>query len=59
MTADIVNLRRLRKAKLRAEREVHAEENCLKHGRPRKERDRQAAEVALAKNKLDGHKRQD
>jgi hypothetical protein len=53
---DVVNLRRARKARLRAEREWQAEANRLKHGRPKHERERLRGERRLEERRLDGAK---
>lgn len=57
--ADLVNLRRARKAKARAEKEKAAEANRIAHGTPkalRKLEDarRQKAQQTLAGHRLDG-----
>ena len=57
MTADLINLRRARKAKLRAERETEAAENRAAFGRTREERERARAEAKRASAKLDAHQR--
>jgi hypothetical protein len=56
--AEIVNLRRFRKQKLRAEAADAAERNRLQHGRSKAERQRDASEKAAAKFFLDGHRRE-
>lgn len=56
MTADIVNLRRVRKAKARTAREQQAEANRLKFGRPRVERELDRKKNDLEKRRLDGAK---
>ena len=55
--ADIINLRRARKAKVKAVKELQAAENRAKFGRPKVERGRQEAERQLAARRLDGTKR--
>jgi hypothetical protein len=57
MSADIVNLRRVRKAKARAERTRAAEENRRVHGRSKAEKIRQEDEQARQDRHLDGHRR--
>ncbi len=57
MTADIVNLRRARKAKARADRERTAAENRRVFGRTRAERTAEAAERERAERHIDGHHR--
>jgi hypothetical protein len=54
--AEIVNLRRARKAKARTDREAQAAENRLRFGRPRAEREALEAEERLAAGHLAGHK---
>ena len=51
---EIVNLRRARKAKRRADADVTAAANRLVHGRTRGERVGQAAEADRARRLLDG-----
>ena len=58
MTAEIVNLRQARKRKARADKEVLAQENRAKFGRPRHERDRLSAESDRQQRQLDGLKRE-
>jgi hypothetical protein len=55
--AEIINLRKLRKAKARAADESKAAENRVKFGRTRQERDKQAAEQALELRRIEGHRR--
>ena len=57
MTADIVNLRRARKAKARTEREREAEANRAVHGRTKSEKAADKAQRELASRSLDAHKR--
>jgi Domain of unknown function (DUF4169) len=57
--ADIVNLRRARKAKARAEDAKLAEQNRITFGRTKDEKKRTAATKALAEKTWDGHKRGD
>lgn len=54
--AEIVNLRRARKAKARASDDAKAAENRARFGRTREERERVDAEAALGLARLDGHK---
>ncbi|WP_406854289.1 DUF4169 family protein [Alsobacter sp. KACC 23698] len=56
MTADIVNLRRARKAKARTEADAAAAENRAKFGRPKAERDLRAAVDDLAARRHEGHR---
>jgi hypothetical protein len=55
--ADIVNLRRARKAKARVAREKEAEANRVAFGRTRAEKDASGADRTLAAKVLDAHKR--
>lgn len=54
MTAEIVNLRRVRKAAARTDREAQAAGNRMRHGRTRGERDALALENGRATRLLDG-----
>ncbi len=55
--AEIINLRRARKAKARAKAQATAAENRLKHGRSRPEREKDEATRSLAEQRLDAHRR--
>ena len=55
--ADIVNLRRARKAKARTEAEAEAQANRVQHGRSKAERNLTEAQYDVADRKLDAHKR--
>lgn len=57
MTADIVNLNKARKARDRALREKEAQENRLKHGQPKSERNVIQAEWRKSQTELDGARR--
>ncbi len=57
VTADLVNLRRARKAKAHADREQAAAENRRAHGRTKAERQADALERQRADRGLDGHRR--
>lgn len=57
--ADIINLRRARKDKARAEKETKAAENRARFGRPRRERMSTEATRELQDRKLDAHRRED
>jgi hypothetical protein len=57
MTAKIINLRRARKAKARAEGDKRAEANRLKFGRTKAERDTAKAQDTLAARRLAAHRR--
>jgi len=59
MTAEIINLRRVRRAKERAEREKQANENRAVHGQSLAERRKVRAEQKAAKHHLDDHRRED
>lgn len=54
---DVVNLRRARKAKQRAEKEAAATENRTRFGRTRAERDKAAAEAEISARRLEGLRR--
>ncbi len=54
MSAEIVNLRRVRKASARVEREAEAAANRARHGRTKGERAVQALETRRAGRVLDG-----
>lgn len=55
MAADIVNLRRARKAKSRAAAEQLAEANRHRFGRTKAERTASDAQADLDRRRLDGH----
>lgn len=57
--AEIVNLRKTRKARARAAAEGQAAANRTRFGRSRAERDAQAEEAARGAKVLDGHRRDD
>lgn len=57
--AEIVNLRRARKAKARANAEADANANRVQFGRTNAEKQLTKAEKEAAERKLDGHKRND
>ena len=54
--ADIVNLRTARKQKARAAREAEAAANRAAFGRPKAERELNAAKEAIDRQRLDGHR---
>ena len=56
MTGEVVNLRRARKARDRAEREVTAAANRVIHGRTKAERQSKTMESARNARLLDGHR---
>jgi len=51
-----VNLNRVRKDKARADAKARADQNAVKFGRTRAEKDRAKAEAERASRRLDGHK---
>ena len=57
--AEIINLRKARKAKVRADKEAEAAENRAKFGRPKEERSQAEASKDLLDRKLDSHRRED
>lgn len=56
---EIVNLRRVKKAKARALAEAKAEANRISHGRTKAEKKLTKAQNDAAQRKIDGHKRDD
>lgn len=56
MMAEIVNLRRAKKAKARDAAQKRAQANRARHGTPKAERDRAAAENKRAARAADAHK---
>jgi Domain of unknown function (DUF4169) len=59
MSADLINLRRVRKNKTREETEKQAEANRQKFGRTKTEKTLTQSEAARAQKSFDGHKRGD
>ncbi len=59
MTAEIVNLRRARKAKTKRQALDRAAQNRVQFGRSRQEREGADAQAKRAKLLLDGHRRED
>ncbi len=59
MTAELVNLRRARKAKAREAATAMAARNRARHGRPKAERALEAAREAQTAHVHDGKKRED
>lgn len=55
--ADLVNLNKAKKARERAERRTKADENAVKFGRSRAEKETERARAAKARALLDAHKR--
>jgi hypothetical protein len=58
MTAEIINLNKVRKAKERAEKERLAEENRIRHGRTKAEREQQDALRTIDEAHLEGSRRE-
>lgn len=58
MTAEIVNLRRARKQKVRTEKEREAEANRLAFGRTKAEKQATRAEQERAARAIDSHRRE-
>jgi hypothetical protein len=56
MTAEIINLRRARKARARAERTRRAEANRLAHGLSKAERKKAESEQRLAADRHEAHR---
>lgn len=54
--AEIVNLRRARKTRSKAEAEARAAENRIAFGRTKAEKKQSEAEKALQATRLDGHR---
>ncbi len=57
--AEIINLRKARKARARAAKDEKAAENRAKHGEPKAERSVTEASKELLDRKLDAHRRDD
>ncbi len=55
MSAELINLRRARKQKQRADKAVDAATNRMSHGRTRSERDADMLERKRTDRMLDGH----
>jgi Domain of unknown function (DUF4169) len=55
--AEIINLRRTRKAKARSQAQAAAAENRAKHGRPKAEPLTSGKVKSLAERRLDAHRR--
>ena len=56
--AEVVNLRQVRKRKVRAEKEAVAQVNRASFGRTKSEKELSKAKLALEKKTLDEHKRE-
>ncbi|SFM17061.1 DUF4169 family protein [Shimia aestuarii] len=54
-----VNLNRFRKQKARADKKARADQNAIKFGRTKVEKQRDKAEAEKASRHIDGHKRDD
>ena len=54
-----VNLNRFRKQKVRADKKARADQNAIKFGRTKVEKQRDKAEAEKASRHIDGHKRDD
>jgi hypothetical protein len=57
--AEIINLKRARKAKARSERDAQAAENRRRFGRPKAERELEEARQSLDERQLDAHRLRD
>lgn len=57
MAGEIVNLRRVRKARARVETEDKAAENRRRHGLTKAEKEAEAAKRERATRHIDGHRR--
>lgn len=57
MMAEPVNLNRYRKEKARAERRARANENAIRHGRTKAEKELEQARAEKAQRDIDQHKR--
>lgn len=57
--AEPVNLNRFRKAKARADKKARADENAVKFGRTKGEKQRDRSTADKARRDLDGHRRDD
>lgn len=58
MSAEIVNLRKARKVKVRADKDRRAAQNRVVHGRTKAERAREADAKARVRRELDGAMRE-
>jgi Domain of unknown function (DUF4169) len=59
VSADLINLRRVKKNKAREETEKQAKANRQKFGRTKTEKTLTQSETARAQKTFDGHKRED
>jgi phage protein D len=55
--AEILNLNQARKAKTREKARQTADENAVKFGRTKTQKQRETAQAKKAQSQLDGHKR--
>jgi len=58
MSAEIVNLRRARKARIRTEKDAKAAENRRRHGRTKAEKQAESAERERAERHIESHRRE-
>jgi hypothetical protein len=56
--ADILSLSKARKSKAKADKEARAQENRVKFGRTKAEKDADRARTKLAEKSIDAHKRE-
>ncbi|WP_321339254.1 DUF4169 family protein [Breoghania sp.] len=56
MTADIINLRQVRKARRRVAKETEAAENRIRFGQSKSRKDEAKAEAEKAARTLEGHR---
>lgn len=59
MTDAPINLNKVRKARARADKRHQAEENAVKFGRSKIQRDREANQAATFRDRLDAHRLED
>lgn len=57
--ARITNLNRVRKDRARAEKRAKADQNAVRHGMTKAEKQRQTAQIEQARRHLDGKRRED
>lgn len=58
MSAEVVNLNKLRKERIKQERKDKANANAVKFGRSKAEKERMKHALSKEKGHLDGHKRE-
>ncbi|NHQ73530.1 DUF4169 family protein [Roseovarius gahaiensis] len=56
---NVINLNQFRKKKARAERRVQADENAVRHGRSKADKDHDAAQAEKSRDQHEAHKRED